>query len=161
MSIVEKSFVCVAGTVIIVFFILGLFAIIFDMDSFADDYPKISFSDFQKWYALVPQKWDCDWNCWNRVQRVDIRGFYRFGFLDGLRFKRWKKKRKKMRERKQEVESVARLLETIQKDIDTCREKAQRELDEATRVTRRVSENSDAYAPIKEWLKLYNSIHKC
>lgn len=102
--------------------------------------PTLKFKDFKRYYFLNPNSWELKY-C-TVVKAEQEFSFSFFGTILYMNF--YKKKRKKEENNaKQERDKQAyiKLLNSVQKDINTIRKKANKEIEESSKIIIRVKEN--------------------
>lgn len=80
-------------------------------------YPLLDFKSFKKFYALNPNRWQCDdtyVEC-----RVDTCYYERFNFniLDFYQYRMWNRRRMNMKQQEKSNKSIQRMMDAVKIDI--------------------------------------------
>lgn len=108
--------------------------------------PKLKFSSFKKFYTLNPGRWDfCD-GCVICKSDVDYgfgrrKDYFTFGFVDFYRYKLWYKKLEKDDKKNRDAESLAYMMASVKKDIESTEVEVQRYYKKAANIIQEVSSN--------------------
>lgn len=129
----------------------------FNSKSYEDAQNKIflSFKDFIDFYNLNPDRYEFNYNN-KKVNSLNIKGEcesyewgckvtklknkykIKFKFFSYIRFYYWNKHRQKVQKKNEYNEDMRGVLELVQKDIDNIRERAEKEVREAEKITNEV-----------------------
>ena len=93
---------------------------------------RIKFSDFEKWYAIAPKKWYCyDWQVKKIMDPYDLDIYCIFGFIDSYRYMLWLNKEKEKEEKVKNNIKLAKVLSSVQEDIDNYIKEIDKETEKA------------------------------
>lgn len=116
----------------------------------------LSFKDFIDFYNLNPDRYEFHYNYDDKVDSLNIKGEYesyewgcnvtklknkykiKFKFFSYIRFYYWNKHRQRVQKKNKYNEDMRGMLELVQKDIDSIRERAEKEVREAERITNEI-----------------------
>lgn len=118
----------------------------------------LSFKDFIDFYSLNPDRYAFDYDFDGSLRSVNIQEEYesydlysrhkcmkfrnkykvKFKLFSYIRFYYWDKHRQKVKKKHKYNEDMRGMLELVQKDIDSIRERAKKEVREAERITNEV-----------------------
>lgn len=116
----------------------------------------LSFKDFIDFYNLNPDRYEFNYDDDKEVDSLNIKGEYesyewgckvtklknkykiKFKFFSYIRFYYWNKHRQKVQKKNKYNEDMRGMLELVQKDINGIRERAEKEVREAEKITNEV-----------------------
>lgn len=138
----------------IILAVIGILVVIgSDNDYFS--YPKIKFVSFLKFYDLNPERWRLgfltvvcrieDSNC--RMIRYE---YFRFGFLDTVKYVFYKQKLKREREEERQAEVTKRMINAVKGDIERVKKLAEFEERTAIQILTDVKDGKDNKAKKKK-----------
>lgn len=117
----------------------------------------LSFKDFIKFYNLNPDRYEITYSYDGRLSSLNIKEEYegydicyisgvkfrnkykvKFKLFSYIRFYYWDKHRQKVKKKHKHNEDMRGMLELVQKDIDSIRKQAEKEIREAERITNEI-----------------------
>lgn len=111
----------------------------FDKREYIGNLPKIKYKDFMNIYKINPKKYTLMDN-YVRIYGRDI-GFS-FGFFDYYKYKLFRKRKSKIEERKainkKQQEMLKVIIQEVEKDIDTYKNKSKDEIEQAREITEKI-----------------------
>lgn len=118
----------------------------------------LSCKDFIDFYNLNPDRYEISYDCDGGVRSINVKGEYeafniitgckrngkrkkykiKFKFFSFIKFYYWDKHRRKINNKQKYNKDMREMLELVQEDIDSIRERAEKEIREAERITNEV-----------------------
>ena len=105
--------------------ILSIMLIIYYVDGYITNLPKIKFTQFQKFYSVNPNRWDLRDDyvaCWTDKQQHYVG--LRFGFIDYYRYKSWHRSIIKNKFKQESNKQMAEIITAVKQDIAASEAKA-------------------------------------
>lgn len=106
------------------FIILCLMIINYFLDGYSTRFPKIKFTQFQKFYSVNPDRWNLDSDyisCYTNKQNYIC---LRFGFVDYYRYKLWHRNIIKSEFKQKANEQMSEIVAAVKQDIAASEAKA-------------------------------------
>lgn len=95
---------------------------------------KLKYSDFQKYYAVNPDRYILG-------EYVSTKGesyFIEFGFIDYIRYRFWRKTFSAKKQKAEDNERLAKYLRVVQRDIETKRKQSAEQYKEAADIINQI-----------------------
>lgn len=110
---------------------------------------QISFKTFIDWYSLNPEEWHIS-GCIGLPYRLERSGCVKVitryvmfnGYSEWKKYMKWLAQQENAKEQQKQLQSEAALMRIVLNDIDKIREKAEKEMAEATKILEGVNGNA-------------------
>lgn len=114
----------------------------------------LTFKDFIKFYNLNPDRYEITYDYNEELSSLNIKEEYEVYYISGVRFRNkykvkfklfsyirfyyWDKHRQKVKKKCKHNEDMRGMLKLVQKDIDSIRKQAEKEIREAEKITNEI-----------------------
>lgn len=140
------------------FIILCLMLINYFLDGYSTRFPKIKFTQFQKFYSVNPDRWNLDSDyvsCYTNKQNYIC---LRFGFVDYYRYKLWHRSIIKNEAKQKKSKEMDEVITAVKRDIAASEAKAKQMQEEFLNTLKYTYENipdDDLMNLVEEYNKFY------
>lgn len=137
------------------FIILCLMLINYFLDGYSTRFPKIKFTQFQKFYSVNPDRWNLDSDyvsCYTNKQNCVC---LRFGFVDYYRYKLWHRNIIKSEFKQKANKQMAEIIASVKQDIAESEAEAKRMQEEFLNTLKYTYEN----IPNDNLMELVNKLY--
>ena len=140
------------------FVVLFIMLVNYFLEGHLTSFPKIKFTQFQKFYSVNPDRWDLNSDyvsCYTNKQNCVC---LRFGFVDYYRYKLWHRNIIKNKFNQEATKQMSEVIAAVKQDIAASEAKAKQMQDEFLNTLKYTYENiPDDY--LMELVEKYNKFH--